>query len=272
MSIENFGRYRRFMHLLAIRLRASPPSTTILQSHIPKRKRLKRFDAFCSVRARAMRESNFHSALRINGSMSEQKRNCQTWYLNKLAQEVTYRPFDNRWTIWDRNVAVHRRLRINDHFLMENLGLIVAKNWGAIGSDTYDGASVTIKPVELNYFRRGGEFIFPIHIRPENSTSAKRDRRESLAPDFRAFIDSRYDHHFTPEEILAVFTQYCTPLPTRRAISSSFVGISRAYRSQKWRMILKSCHNSAGRWLKPTYCGDGCLENSLNMRATVLTR
>lgn len=120
-------------------------------------------------------------------------------------------------TIWDRNVAVHCRLRISDHFLVQNLGLIVAKNWGAIGSDIYDGASVTTKPVELNYFRRGGEFIFPIYLREKNEVPGTGIRMESLAPEFRGFIDSRYDDHFTPEDVLGYIYAilHCSTYRTR---------------------------------------------------------
>jgi len=34
---------------------------------------------------------------------------------------VLYRPFDKRWTIWDRNVAVHRRERVTRHMQKESL-------------------------------------------------------------------------------------------------------------------------------------------------------
>ncbi len=144
--------------------------------------------------------------------------------LDTHAQEVTYRPFDNRWTIWDRNVAVHRRLRVSNHLLIDNLGLIVAKNWGAIGSDTYDGVSITAKPVELNYFRRGGEYIFPIYMRAEEVSSVKTARAESLASDFRFFIDSHYDPHYTAEEILG-YIYAVLHAPTYRTRYAEFLRI-----------------------------------------------
>jgi hypothetical protein len=37
---------------------------------------------------------------------------------------INYRPFDERWTVWDRNVAVHRRERVNKHLLNENIALL----------------------------------------------------------------------------------------------------------------------------------------------------
>jgi hypothetical protein len=38
--------------------------------------------------------------------------------------QLLYRPFDKRWTVWDRNVAVHRRERVMRHMQSGNLGLV----------------------------------------------------------------------------------------------------------------------------------------------------
>lgn len=38
---------------------------------------------------------------------------------------ILYRPFDMRWTVYDRNVAVHRRDRVNGHMLQPNLALVL---------------------------------------------------------------------------------------------------------------------------------------------------
>jgi predicted helicase len=49
---------------------------------------------------------------------------------------ILYRPFDTRWTIWDSNVAVHRRERANNHLLHKDLGLLIPKqtkdDWGCL--------------------------------------------------------------------------------------------------------------------------------------------
>lgn len=42
-------------------------------------------------------------------------------------------------------------------------------------------------------------FTFPLWL--TNDTAAP--RRENLSADFRVFLDARYEHHYTPEEILA---------------------------------------------------------------------
>ncbi|WP_158817937.1 type ISP restriction/modification enzyme [Methylocapsa sp. S129] len=56
-----------------------------------------------------------------------------------------------------------------------------------------DGHSVSSK--EMTH-------VFPLFLNQASFGNASSDSRiENIALDFRAFIDSRYDHHFTPEEI-----------------------------------------------------------------------
>jgi hypothetical protein len=38
---------------------------------------------------------------------------------------ILYRPFDTRWTVYDRNVAVHRRERVSRHLLAPNLAFVL---------------------------------------------------------------------------------------------------------------------------------------------------
>ena len=44
--------------------------------------------------------------------------------VEKLLVSIRYLPFDNRWTVWNSNVAVHRRERVTRHLRMPNIGLI----------------------------------------------------------------------------------------------------------------------------------------------------
>ncbi len=139
--------------------------------------------------------------------------------LDKLATRITYRPFDDRWTIWDRNVATHRRTRISNHLLVPNVALILARNAGAIGSDSFDAAAITTAPVELNYFRRGGEFLFPARLHAADGTTS-----ENLSPDFRDFIDARYGQHYDPEQILG-YIYAVLHAPTYRTRYAEFLRI-----------------------------------------------
>ena len=80
---------------------------------------------------------------------------------------VCYRPFDRRWTVFNRNVAVHRRERVSRHlFRTPNFAFCLSGNSGAIGSPAFDAVGIADCVTELNFFRRGGAYIFPIYLYP----------------------------------------------------------------------------------------------------------
>ena len=57
-------------------------------------------------------------------------------------------------------------------------------------------------PTDFNFFRRGGVYVFPLFLAPE---SGQVELLENLASGFRAYLDGRYEHHRTAEEVLG----YC---------------------------------------------------------------
>ena len=88
-------------------------------------------------------------------------------------QPILYRPFDVRVTIFDRNVAVHRRERVMRHMLAgNNLGLSttrsteIAKGWEHIfaSKDLIQHHTVSLK--EVNY-------LFPLYIYPAEGTNSR---------------------------------------------------------------------------------------------------
>ncbi|MEX2647560.1 MAG: type ISP restriction/modification enzyme, partial [Alphaproteobacteria bacterium] len=118
--------------------------------------------------------------------------------LTTATVELVYRPFDNRWTIWDRNVAVHRRVRVMRHMLHQNIGLIYVRQIAHSAQNVSVYALITSNVIDNRAFlsNKGIAYIAPLRLANEN------DARENLSSDFRAFIDARYEHHYTPEEIL----------------------------------------------------------------------
>jgi len=114
--------------------------------------------------------------------------------LDKATVEIVYRPFDNRWTIWDRNVAVHRRERVMQHMLQSNLALLTARSNKSSNPDHF---FVSEMPSETKAAESTIQsYSFPLFAYINGK------RRENLGPDFRAYLDAKYDHHYTPEEIL----------------------------------------------------------------------
>ncbi len=131
--------------------------------------------------------------------------------LAKTTVEIVFRPFDDRWTIWDRNVAVHRRERVMRHFKTSNIGLIttrITKDEGTVFCTMHPIAHKSASAYDISY-------VFPLHL----SDNA---RRENFSPDFRAFLDARYEHHYTPEEILG-YIYAVLHVPAYRARYAEFL-------------------------------------------------
>jgi len=136
--------------------------------------------------------------------------------------EVAYRPFDMRFTYYtghSRGIMCMPRNEVMQHLTRDNLALCIGRQSITTGSKEYDTVSINNKPVDLNFYRRGGEAVFPLYLYnfPGDKKSNKNqnnhlfvnepqaqynERRENFAPKFRAFIDRKYAHHYEPEEIL----------------------------------------------------------------------
>lgn len=79
---------------------------------------------------------------------------------NKTTQ-ILYRPFDLRWTVFDSNVAVHRRERVSKHFFRrDNVGLITcrqmsrsADQWAQVWVTKWliESTSISNRTKEINY-------------------------------------------------------------------------------------------------------------------------
>jgi len=110
------------------------------------------------------------------------KRELANGEWRQQAVQVLYRPFDLRWTIWNSNVAVHRRERANKHLLKENVAILLPKQtkdaWGCLVTNhvaAHKSASV-YDPTS----------IAPLWIYPDEdllSSSAPR-RQANLSPEF----------------------------------------------------------------------------------------
>ena len=133
---------------------------------------------------------------------------------------IAYRPFDTRHTYYtghSRGFHCRPRGKVMYHMLAgENLGLCASR-----GKETGGGwehvfccdriiQHHTVSLKEVNY-------LFPLYLYPppEGREKSKRGlfedidpfqgkpRIENLSPKFRAFIDAKYKHHYSPEEILS---------------------------------------------------------------------
>jgi hypothetical protein len=151
--------------------------------------------------------------------------------------EVAYRPFDIRFTYYtghSRGIMCMPRAEIMQHLIRDNVALCVGRQSITTGSADYDTVLINNKPVDLNFYRRGGEAVFPLYIYniTENKKPNKNqnnhlfvkelqaqynERRENFAPKFRAFIDLKYGNHYEPEAILGyIYAVLHSPTYRRR--------------------------------------------------------
>ena len=130
-------------------------------------------------------------------SYDRAKRELAEINLDALLVPLLYRPFDKRWTVWDRNVAVHRRERVMRHMREGNLGLVTSRQ--TKGEDFHHAlvAETPIEVISLSPKTSNNGFLFPLYLYSDDG-----DRSESLSADFRAYLDTHYEHHYTSEEVL----------------------------------------------------------------------
>lgn len=99
---------------------------------------------------------------------------------------LLYRPFDVRWTIWNSNVAVHRRERVMRHMLgHENIGLIVNRQVNGDFRHAFV-SSMVINDCTLSNKSKERSYILPLWLYPDNDmlASSEPKRRPNLAPEF----------------------------------------------------------------------------------------
>jgi len=111
--------------------------------------------------------------------------------LDDVTTQLAYRPFDRRWTIWDRNVAVHRRERVMKHMQDGGIALALCRVVNGDWQHVFVADNITDDSFISNKTKERG-FLFPL----------RQFGGESFAPDFRDFLDAKYHHHYSPEEIL----------------------------------------------------------------------
>ena len=129
--------------------------------------------------------------------------------LKSRVHSYYYRPFDYRYVFYEP-LMIERgdhRLPIAKNFLHErnNLSLLISRTGAASGSPIWDVIFVGASLSDLNLFRRGGAFIFPLYLYPDTnnllqSTTAKQ-RRSNFSEDFLIAINNKLGYSPTPEAI-----------------------------------------------------------------------
>lgn len=123
---------------------------------------------------------------------------------------ILYRPFDIRWTIYDRNVAVHRRERASDMFVSgkANFGLAMMRQVAADQSYSHVFIVKSVADNRAIFSSRGVMAMSPLWLfggdHPTDLLdTASRDKRPNLAPDFLAALAEGVGQTPVPEGVLA---------------------------------------------------------------------
>ncbi len=126
------------------------------------------------------------------------------------AHKVLYRPFDVRWTIYNRNVAVHRRERAMQYMLTrDNAAIMIGRSGAVIGDQEWNLVAVTSSIVDFNYNRRGGAQVHPLYLcsldrdsdlfNADTNGVSDVSRRANLAPEFVDAAASLLKQSFVPD-------------------------------------------------------------------------
>ncbi len=123
--------------------------------------------------------------------------------------QILYRPFDVRWTVYDRNVAVHRRERAFDHFLTnKNVGLSLMRQASADQDYSHVIAINRIADNRFQFSNRGVMAASPLWLESSDKPvdlldTVRTGRQANLASKFVAALAAAVGHIPSPENTLA---------------------------------------------------------------------
>ena len=130
--------------------------------------------------------------------------------------QCSYRPFDRRWCYFGEEFMDRPRREFLEHcHLKSNVILGVGRAGNAVPERPWELITISDAPVDANIFRRGGVNAFPLYLYPplegektkgglfdEADPFKGKERLENFSQQFRMFIDNKYKHRYSPEDIL----------------------------------------------------------------------
>jgi predicted helicase len=202
-DLEVGTEYRKFFSIPEILGRLGDPAPGIVTTHdqfavsfTPKEAR-KKVRALMATESEAEARRSWKLCSQNQWNYERAKNELKQIDIFEATMPILYQPFDNRWTIWDRNVVVHRRERVTKHMRSaHNIAVNVIRKMDISGVWSH----ILVSELPINHHAVSSKevnFTFPLWI-DELDTG----RAENFTPKFRLFVDSQYDRHYTPEEIL----------------------------------------------------------------------
>jgi hypothetical protein len=144
---------------------------------------------------------------------------------HKELMPILYRPFDLRWTVYNRNVAVHRRERAMNHMLTgDNLGLsicrqIVSGSWqhSLVTNHITDDCYVSNKTRERSY-------VLPLYLYPTTPGEIEMGitRKPNISTELFTKLKQDFGYSSTPEAIF-YYIYAIVHAPTYRSRYAEFL-------------------------------------------------
>ncbi|MFW9263714.1 type ISP restriction/modification enzyme [Nostoc sp. CALU 546] len=123
---------------------------------------------------------------------------------NNTVVGILYRPFDQRFIVYDSEVVTRPRLDVMRHLVAgENLGLIARRQMIGELMSYFFVSNYIIADGVIRSDNKGSESIFPLYIypNPNNPKNLEEPIRPNLSPEFLKDITSKLNYTPTPEAI-----------------------------------------------------------------------
>lgn len=102
--------------------------------------------------------------------------------------KIFYRPFDTQYIYYENSLIERFRYDVMRHLVQENLALAVGRQGQVIGVDNWDIVSVINSLVDFNFYRRGGEQVFPLYLYPDTNGQLSTDQQQERIPNLNKEI------------------------------------------------------------------------------------
>jgi len=146
-----------------------------------EQEQVEKVEALLATRTEAEARKLFTLCSQSQWIYGDAKRTLRTGEWRKELVPILYRPFDQRWTVYSRYVAVHRRERVSRHMLCgDNIGLSIPRateikrGWEHVFCSRQVIQHHTVSLKEVNY-------ICPLWLEPEWPETRRRPNMSRAA-------------------------------------------------------------------------------------------
>jgi len=110
----------------------------------------------------------------------------RTENLSKLIEPLTYRPFDNRYILYEQKLVWRTGHKVMQHFQHgANIAILLGRQGQVVGGMEWNLAYITNMMTDFNLFYRGGVLNLPLYLYPE-TTKQTSTATQSVQPNLDA--------------------------------------------------------------------------------------